>query len=74
MIYLIGALRQYLKTFYDPNLRMFSIKLVGLMFASRTELMRVENTSGAPLKRRLLASPENIRLGWKDIYGTSTLA
>jgi hypothetical protein len=33
----------------------------------------VTNLSGAPLKGRLLASPTNIRLGWKGMPGTSTL-
>jgi hypothetical protein len=28
--------------------------------------------TGAPLKARLLASPTNIRLGWKAMEGTNT--
>jgi hypothetical protein len=34
----------------------------------------VTNLSGAPLYGRLLAVPTNIRLGWKDLSGTNTLA
>jgi hypothetical protein len=34
----------------------------------------VKHLSGAPLKGRLLASPTNIRLGWKGWPGSSTLA
>jgi hypothetical protein len=30
--------------------------------------------SGAPLQDRLLASPTNIRLGWKGSPGTNTIA
>jgi hypothetical protein len=34
----------------------------------------VKQLSGAPLKGMLLASPTNIRLGWKGLPGTNTLA
>jgi hypothetical protein len=32
-----------------------------------------KDLSGAPLEGRLLASPTNIRLGWKGLSGTNTL-
>jgi hypothetical protein len=34
----------------------------------------VMHLSGTPLKGRLLALPANIRLGWKSLPGTNTLA
>ena len=34
----------------------------------------MNHLSDAPLKGRLLASPTNIRLGWKGLLGTNTLA
>jgi hypothetical protein len=34
----------------------------------------MEPLSGTPLYGRLLASPTNIRLGWKSLPGTNTLA
>jgi hypothetical protein len=36
------------------------------------EPTRVKHLSGAPLYGRLLASPTNIRLGWKGKPGTNT--
>jgi hypothetical protein len=41
------------------------------MFLSKAEPTRVE---GAPPKGRLLTFPTNIRLGWKGLQGTKTLA
>jgi hypothetical protein len=38
------------------------------------EPTRVKHLSGDPLKRRLLASPTNIRLAWKSLPRTNTLA
>ncbi len=34
----------------------------------------MKHLSGAPLKGRPLALPANIRLGWKSLPGTNTLA
>jgi len=34
----------------------------------------MNNLSGAPVWRRLLALPTNIRLGWKILPGTNALA
>ncbi len=53
----------YYKTFYGGNLRIFLI--------SQT---RVKHLLGAPLQGRPLALPTNIRLGWKGLPGTNTLA
>jgi hypothetical protein len=40
----------------------------------KPEPSRVKNLSGAPFLGRLLALPVNIRLGWKGLLGTNTLA
>jgi hypothetical protein len=40
----------------------------------RQELTQVKDLSGAPLLGGLLALLENIRLGWKSLSGTNTLA
>ncbi len=45
-----------------------------LMFVGKAMPTRVKLLSGAPLSGRLLASPKNIRLGWKDLPGTNTIA
>ncbi len=48
-----------------------------LMFAGKlepTQVTRVKQLSGAPLEGRPLALPTNIRLGWRDLPGTKTLA
>ncbi len=45
-----------------------------LMFAGKAMPTRVQLLSGAPLSGRLLASPKNIGLGWKDMPGTNALA
>ncbi len=45
-----------------------------LMFGVRLEPTLVKHLSGARLKGRLLASPRNIRLGWKGLPRTNTLA
>ncbi len=45
-----------------------------LMFVSKVELSQVKYLKGAPLWDRLLASPANVRLGWKALPGTITLA
>jgi hypothetical protein len=37
-------------------------------------LTREKHISGAPLKSRLLALRTNIRLGWKSLPGSNTLA
>ena len=55
----------YSKTFNGRNLQIFGI---------RQEPTRVKHLSGAPLYGRLLASSTNIRLGWKSLPGTNTLA
>jgi hypothetical protein len=44
------------------------------MFAKRTEPISVEPLSDTPLLGRLLALSEMIRLGWKDLTRTNTLA
>jgi hypothetical protein len=44
------------------------------MFVSKVELSQVKYLKGAPLWDRLLASPANVRLGWKDLPGTNTPA
>jgi len=44
------------------------------MFAAKAGAYTSEHLAGAPLYSRLLASPTNIRLGWKSIPGTNTLA
>jgi hypothetical protein len=41
---------------------------------SLTEATGVKQLSGAPLKNRLLALTINIRLGWRCLPGTNTLA
>jgi hypothetical protein len=41
---------------------------------ARPELTQVKHLSVATLWGRLLASPTNIRLGWKGMPGTNTLA
>jgi hypothetical protein len=38
------------------------------------EPTRVKHLSGVPLQGRLLASPTNIRLDWKGLPRTNTLA
>ncbi len=40
----------------------------------RLESTRVKQLPGAPLLGRLLASPTNVRLGWKGLPRTNTLA
>ncbi len=44
------------------------------IFAIKPEPSRVRHISGDPLYDRLLALPTNIRLGWKGLPGTNTLA
>jgi len=41
---------------------------------NRPEPMLVVHLSGIPLYSSLLVLPTNIRLGWKGLRGTSTLA
>ncbi len=65
----------YYKAFYGCNLRIFVISWSVCPWQAfpaqsdilwvRPEPTRVKNLSGAPLQGRLLASPTNIRLGWK---------
>ncbi len=43
------------------------------MFAIK-DRASVDYLSGTPLSDRLLALSENIRLGWKDLTRTNTLA
>ncbi len=45
-----------------------------LMFAGKAQPTQVKHLSGALLKGRPLALPANIRLGWKDLPKTNTLA
>jgi hypothetical protein len=45
-----------------------------LMLADKTGAYKVKDLSGAPLYGRFLASPTNIRLGWKGLPWTNTLA
>jgi len=44
------------------------------MVAGKAGTYHSEAPSDAPLKGRLLASPTNIRLGWKGFPGTTALA
>jgi hypothetical protein len=45
------------------------------MFAGKARILpKWRNLQGAPLKGRFLALPTNIRLGWKGLPGTNTLA
>jgi hypothetical protein len=44
------------------------------MFASKAGAYPREALSGAPLEGRFLALPANIRLGWKGLSVTNTLA
>ncbi len=44
-----------------------------LMFAGKAGAYPSEAPLGAPHKGRLLASPTNIRLGWKGLPGTNAL-
>jgi hypothetical protein len=37
-------------------------------------LARVKRLSGSPLLGIIMALPSNIRIGWKDLPGTNTLA
>jgi hypothetical protein len=53
---------------------MTSLSSVILCLPSRPEPTRVEHVIDAPLYGRLLALPTNIRLGWKGLTGTKTLA
>jgi hypothetical protein len=64
------------KTFYGRNLRIFPDKPFqsSLMFAGKTEPTQVKHLSNAPLQGSLLASPQNIRLDWKGLPGTNTIA
>jgi len=45
-----------------------------LMFGVRPELTQVKRLLSAPLQGMLLALPTNIRLGWKGLPGTNTVA
>jgi len=44
------------------------------MIAARPEPTQVKHLAGAPLKGKLIASPQIIRLGWKGLPRTNTLA
>jgi len=45
------------------------------MFAGKARILpEWRNLPGVPLKGRFLALPTNIRLGWKGLPGTNTLA
>ena len=44
------------------------------MFAGETEAYPSEAFSGTPLLGRVLALPANIRLGWRGLPGSNTLA
>ncbi len=44
------------------------------VFAGKAWACPVKHISGTPLKGKLLALPTNIRLGWKSLPGTNTLA
>ncbi len=71
---------QCYNTFYCRNLRFLCNKLQRLFWQSfsclrvRTRPTRVKHLSGAPHWGRHLASPTNIRLGWKGLPGTNAVA
>jgi hypothetical protein len=44
------------------------------MFSRKNKAISVENLSSPPLLGRLLALSEKIRLGWKGLTRTNTLA
>jgi len=45
-----------------------------IMFVSKVRVYPVKHLLGAPFYGRLLALPTDIRLGWKCLPGTNTLA
>ncbi len=74
----------YHKTYSARNLGMFGSKLECLSTESisslvlclwvRLEPIQVNHYLVAPLQGRILALPTNIRLGWKGLLATNTLA